>query len=135
MLIPFKRNNFENSGFSDFQKTIIKSICEIQLDALISLYEKGVDSWPEFQELYSILEIDKNEVIDKLSENYYNFQAVSEDPDNLFKLDPLHLSIFGTILFHTNDVWVKKNEEETRSLWAKLFIAQDMESKFKGVIN
>jgi hypothetical protein len=126
---------FKDSGFTDFQKEIICNICEIQKDALIALYESGVDSWPEFQELYNLLEIDRNEVIDKLSDNFYKFQEVSEDPNKLFCLDPLYLSIFGHILFHTNNQWCKRNEEETKALWRKLFVAQDFNSNIKQIIN
>ena len=135
MYLNQNNTSISDPNFTDFQKEVILTICEIQKESLINLYGKGVETWEEFQELYELTELSREEVIDKLSDNFYKFTEVSENPNKLFHLDPIYLSIFGHILFHTNEKWVEINESETRALWRKLFLAQDFGPKFKELSN
>ena len=135
MLLNKNKSLIDNPNFTEFQKEVIRTICEVQKESLIKLYGEGVEEWEEFKELYNIIELNREEVIDNLSDNFYKFTEVSEDPDKLFCLDPMYLSIFAHILFHTDDQWRKQNEDETKELWRKLFIVQDFGKEIKPIMN
>ena len=50
MYLNQNNTSISDPNFTDFQKEVILTICEIQKESLINLYGKGGETWEEFQE-------------------------------------------------------------------------------------
>ena len=107
------------------QILIIKDVCSIQFKSLEDIIMKidlgSVDDEP-YEQILSDLGCTRKDFDEELINTYNNFRIVFEDPESIYNLNELDMTIFKHILHKWEHKWVGNYPKALSNLWNKLFL-------------
>lgn len=106
--------------FSDEVKKVIRKICQVQIESLERV--NSIDTLIEIRDIG--YDVSLEDLDEDISSQIKDFEILIDDPNDLFTLDDINMSLFKHNLF--NYYWGTKDQSKAEDIWRVLLLKEEI---------
>lgn len=102
---------------TDEHKSLIQRVCDLEHSSLIRCHDHTEEELQETADLLNMVTLSIKEYHLELSNAFYEFQVVFEDPDSVFNMPPHYLGVFQGMM----EIYQNALQEEYPDIYQPFF--------------